>query len=484
MVSVKMIQRCLGLVSILILARILTPDDFGIVAIASLTVGLFQILSFSGSIQYIIQKVNVDDADLNCAWTIDIILKGILWIVLIFSVPFIEDFLGQGLIAPALWVLSVTLVIEACQNPGLILYRKHLEYKKLFYIGLAERLASFFVIVMLAFVTKSYWAMIVGQVTQSLVGLIGSFIIHSYRPKFSLLRFKEQWAFSKWMLLKGCLGYARSYIDNIFVSKLFGKSDIGRYHLSKDISLMPYTEIIIPMTEPLLASFAKVKQNSQSLAYQIRLSLLIVVLITTPICVFMWCFPESIVDVLLGSNWSSTYSLFSYFSILLFTACAGMVFTHCLVVLGKVKSIFLYDLFSLIFIAVGLLALMPNTLEWFAINRSLLQILTWLVLVFIAAYYTKFSVTLATVLCLPAFFSAYIAAQSTKLIVTYEALFPLLALIYNTVVFFTVYGICLMAFYFLYYKRFEEARKVKELVQISFNAVASKIFKNKKTSEA
>ena len=484
MFAMRIIQQSLGLVSILILARILTPDDFGIVAISMLTIGLFTILSYSGSEQYIIQKINVNDDDLNCAWTIDIILKVIVFIVLVLSAPFIEDFLEKGAVAQVIWALSIILVLEACQNPGLILYRKHLDYKKIFYLGLIQRLLSVSVVVTLALLTRSYWAMIVGHIVQALVGLIGSFILHSYRPRFSLLRFKEQWHFSKWILLKGCLGYSRSYIDNFFVSKLFGKSDIGRYQLSKDISMMPYNDLIVPMTEPLLASFAKVKQNSQSLAYQIRLSLLIVILITTPVCVFMWYFPESIVDVLLGSNWSSTYSLFSYFSILLFTACAGMVFNHCLVVLGKVKSIFLYDLFSLIFIAVGLLALMPNTLEWFAINRSLLQILTWLVLVFIAAYYTKFSVTLATVLCLPAFFSAYIAAQSTKLIVTYEALFPLLALIYNTVVFFTVYGICLMAFYFLYYKRFEEARKVKELVQISFNAVASKIFKNKKTSEA
>ena len=484
MVSVKIIQRCLGLISILVLARILTPDDFGIVAIAMLTLGLFRILSFSGSIQYIIQKVNVDDTDLNCAWTIDIILKGILWIVLIFSVPVIEDFLDQGLISPALWVLSVTLVIEACQNPGLILYRKDLEYKKLFYLGLFQQILSVLAVITLALSTKSYWAIIVGHIVQAVVGLIGSFILHPYRPRLSLLRFKEQWVFSKWMLLKGCLGYTRAYVDNIFVSKLFGKSDIGHYHVSKDISMMPYMEIITPMTEPLLASFANVKQNPHRLAYQIRLSLLIVILIITPICVFMRFFPEPIVDVLLGSQWSSTYSLFSYFSILLFTACAGMVFSHCLVVLGRVKIIFFYDLFSLICIVTGMLVLMPKTIELFALYRGLLEILTGTVLVILAAYYAKFSVILTIFLCLPAFFSAYIAAQCTKFLSISQILLPLLELVYDVAVFFTVYGICLLACYFLYYKRFEEAQKIRELVQISFNVVANKIFNNKKTSEA
>ena len=127
---------------------------------------------------------------------------------------------------------------------------------------------------------------------------------------------------------------------------------------------------------------------------------------------------------------------------------------------------------------------MPKSLESFALNRGLLQILTWLVLVVFTAYYTKFSVTLTIFLCLPAFFSAYIAAQYTKFLSISEISLPLIELLYTVAVFFTVYGMCLLAFYFLYYKRFEEAQKIRELVQMSFNAITKKIFKSKKISSA
>ena len=99
---IRLIQRSIGLISTLILARVLTPNDFGIVAISVLVVHFCDALSATGSQQYIVQKTDVDSDDVNSAWTIDIIMKLALWIILVLAVPLISSFYDRPEIENAL----------------------------------------------------------------------------------------------------------------------------------------------------------------------------------------------------------------------------------------------------------------------------------------------------------------------------------------------------------------------------------------------
>ncbi len=88
----KFISRIIGLFSTLILARILTPSDFAMIAIIAIVLHLFDVLSHTGSEQYIVQKSVVIDADLNTAWTLDILLKTSMLFVLLLMAPFVANF--------------------------------------------------------------------------------------------------------------------------------------------------------------------------------------------------------------------------------------------------------------------------------------------------------------------------------------------------------------------------------------------------------
>ena len=88
----KFISRIIGLFSTLILARILTPSDFAMIAIIAIVLHLFDVLSHTGSEQYIVQKSVVIDADLNTAWTLDILLKTSMFFVLLLMAPFVANF--------------------------------------------------------------------------------------------------------------------------------------------------------------------------------------------------------------------------------------------------------------------------------------------------------------------------------------------------------------------------------------------------------
>lgn len=367
---IRLIQRSIGLISTLILARVLTPNDFGIVAISVLIVHFCDALSATGSQQYIVQKVDVDSEDVNSAWTIDIIMKSILWMILIFTVPYISAWYGRPEIENALYVSSFVLLIGAFKSPGLMLLRRALSYKPIFRISILQKLLSFSVVMVFVYFDPSYWALIVGDLVSTLTLTIGSYFIHTFKPKISLSKIKEQWAFSQWVLLKGGIGFVRAESDTILVSKYFSSEALGVYHMARHLSIMPSTEIIGPAIEPLIASFARVKKEPKKLAYQFTLSLLVIVLLITPACAFIWSFPEPIIDFFLGDQWGVAYPILSALSIFLFTTVISQLLNQFCIALGKVKSIFIYDILSLLIIVSVLLTFMTDSLYQFSLLRG------------------------------------------------------------------------------------------------------------------
>jgi O-antigen/teichoic acid export membrane protein len=223
----KFLSRIIGLISTLILARILTPTDFAMIAIIAIVLHLFDILSHTGSEQYIVQKSEVLAGDLNTAWTLDVLLKSSMCLLLIVLAPFIADFFEQPQLSFAIQIASVTLIINALKNPGLLLLKRDLDYKKVFYLSLAQRIASFMTIVFVALKWQSYWAFIIGDIIGALVFTLGAYKIQSFRPAFGLMHVGEQWLFSKWLLGKSIVGYLRSQIDTVLVAKFFNPTQLG-----------------------------------------------------------------------------------------------------------------------------------------------------------------------------------------------------------------------------------------------------------------
>jgi len=192
LLSSRMIQRGLGLISTLVFARLLTPKDFGIIAILAITIALFEILSDTGSILYITQKQEVSDSDLNTAWSIDILLKSMLWLLLIGATPYIAAFYNNAALIDAFYAISFVLIIRSCLNPGIILYHRALEYKKLFWLALVEKFAFFSVAMTIVITTRSYWAIICGDLAAAITMLVGSYIVHPYRPRLNMSKFLNQ----------------------------------------------------------------------------------------------------------------------------------------------------------------------------------------------------------------------------------------------------------------------------------------------------
>jgi O-antigen/teichoic acid export membrane protein len=382
--SGKVIQRSFGLISTLILARVLVPEDFGLVAIANLVIGFVSMSMESGSGQYLIQKNAVQDSDIDTSWTINIILKLVIFVLLLIATPFVAEYYSDDRLELVIPILAFMLIAQMFVNPYMAILRRNQEYTIPFKIEIITKFSSVTFTITTALIFQTYWALIIGHLVSNAVGAVCSYLFLSYRPKLSLANAKQQWGFSKWMLGKGMLGYTRAQLDTIMVSSFYSPSILGGFHITKYISSMPGSEAISPALEPLLATFSRSINDKEAIKHQVSLVLIIVFAFVVPMSCFLFVFSEPVVLLLLGDKWIDFVPVFGILAFLTIPAGIGKVASQVITSSGKVKFLFLYDIYSLIFMGAALFYFSNGSLDTFSTVRVLAEFLTITVLLVVA----------------------------------------------------------------------------------------------------
>lgn len=468
LIAVRTFQRSIGLISLLILARLLTPSDFAVVALTSLTVHFFNMLSNAGSEQYILQKQVIQSSDLDTAWTLDVLLKSILWLALVLLAPTISTFFNRPELLHTLYASSILLMINALRNPGILLFKRDLNYAKLFRLNITQKTLSFLLVIIIAFYTRSYWALVAGELAAGLIYTIGSYVIQSHRPYLTLQGAKQQWLFSKWLLFKGILGYCRSQIDTFIVSKFFSAPQLGGYYMMRDLAMFPANNILAPAIEPLLAAFKRLRSNKHNMAFQLRFCLFLVGIITIPLCFFIWHFPASIVETVLGQQWQHAAPVLSVMSLLLIYYSFMLTIEQALISLQQVKALFYYDLVSLVVIGLFLVsaATAEANLSDIALYRGILGIVAALALLIFLENVIKVNILrLACLLILPCTVSI-ITTQISLQLEPQSITMPLAKLVVSSATFFTAY-LLLTGIYLYIFKHTEEIKQCLKLLKIN-----------------
>ena len=463
MISAKLIERGIGFISLLILARILTPEDFGIVAISSLVIYFFEALTMLGGEQYIIQKTKVTDADLDTIWTFELILKSMFWLALVIATPFIANYYENPNLELVLYASSSILILGALKNPGFSLHMKELRYIPIFKIDLTKKLISFSFVVPIAIYYETYWALIIGSVVSMVVFTLGTYALHSYRPRLSLSQLQNQWKFSQWILYKGCIGYIRAQMDTAIVSTIFPVGKLGKYYLVRDISVMPSIDIIMPAISPLLSAYSKAKADKFEIARKFDISFVILNLAIIPLCVFIYFFPEPIIDFLLGSKWDSTYELLQIFTLLLYSIAILQILNQFCIAIGKVKQLFLFDLTSTIIVGFSLYTLTVGNLSEFAGLRGALGIGMVLILFAYLAVQSEVSFLKNLTCLIPIYIVAFLTGYITTFLLPLNEILGIPMVILVTLEFFGIY-LCLMALAYLsvlkYFQSFNQVKLI------------------------
>ncbi len=302
MVLVKFVERGLGLISTLILARLLSPGDFGTVAMAMSFIAMAELLAAFGFDVAIIQNPSATRDHYNSAWTSNLLLGlSITLLMAALALP-IADFYRKPELTWVVLALALGPLLTGLENIGVVAFRKELDFRREFRFQIARKLAGFAIVVPLAFMLRSYWALVVGILFSKGAGTIISYLMHPFRPRPSLSHFRQLFVFSRWLLVNNLVSFFKERSSDFFLGRMAGAMPLGTYNVAYELSNLPTTEISAPINRALLPGFARMDKPEQiAAAYANAVGLL--ALLALPAAACMYAVAPYLVATLLGQKW-------------------------------------------------------------------------------------------------------------------------------------------------------------------------------------
>lgn len=303
MVLFKLLERSLGLISTLILVRLLSPADFGIVAMATSFIFMAEMLAAFGFDIALIQKQDATEAHYHTAWTCNVTLGAAIAAIMLGAASSIAQFYKQPDVFWVVCALSLGPLISGLENIGVVAFRKDMQFRREFMFQLSRKVIGFMVVVPLAYFTHSYWALVAGILTAKLAGTVISYLSHPFRPRFSLVHVRALLRFSKWLLLNNAAAFFKERSSDFVIGRLEGATSLGVYNVSYEFANMPTTELSAPINRALLPGFARMIGDPQAMHAAYRNSIGMLALLAVPASAGIYAVAPLFVPVLLGPKW-------------------------------------------------------------------------------------------------------------------------------------------------------------------------------------
>lgn len=324
MIAMRWSIRAIGVLSTAILARLLAPEDFGLVAMGTMVIGLIHTFSELGTARLLIRMEKPDRSHYDTAWTIILLQSVLIAALLVVSAPLAARYFDEPRVVPVIRWLAVSSVISGLGNIGIINLRKDLEFQRDFLYGLCCKISLVASTIPLALYLRSYWALVAGAITSEAASVILTYLFHDYRPRPSFSRWREFVRFSMWITPSNIVSFFIQRLDAFIIGAVTTASQLGLYHFASEVSKMATNEIIVPMGRALYPSYAKLVHDRKKLAGAFLNVVRTVAIVCCAVGPGLAVVSDDFVHVLLGDQWVFSIPLVRFLAIT--GALASIVF--------------------------------------------------------------------------------------------------------------------------------------------------------------
>lgn len=365
LVGSRFLGRFIDFFTLLIMARILTPADFGLTALAMSCVVIVDMVLEIPVTQALVRLPHVDKAHLDTGFTLGA-LRGLAIAVLLLASawPF-SAINGDTRLVPLVLVLALAPIARGLASPGLILFIRELGFLRNFLLETGGKLAAFGLALATLLLGGGYWALVVNFVAAPVFGSALSYLLAPYRPALSLSRVRDFAGFIGWFTCAQLIAAMTWQFDRILLGLGGGKEALGRYAVAADLSVMPTQSLIGPALQAIMAAFARIKAEEERLRRAFLKAARFSMLASVPCCLGIALTADLIVEVVLGPKWQGAEILLSLLSLSVMVAPYFQTLYSLSLALGRPELIFRLNLYDL---AIRSTAVVIGFLHWGAVG--------------------------------------------------------------------------------------------------------------------
>lgn len=298
-------SKVLGIIKMIILARLLSPLDFGIIGLAILSINLLNVFSETGIESALIQKDKIGRVELDTAWTLAIVRGLLLSTLLFLNAGWIASYFDNMTLKPVLRAMSATFLLAGFTNIGIVYFQKELNFKKKVILDSAADIAGAVSAVILAFYIRNVWALVAGTIIWVTVKCLASYWLHPYRPKFS-------W---DWPVAKSLLNFGKHIFwvsvvtfivtsgDDALVGKLMGVTVLGFYTMAYNIANIPVSSLAAIIGRISFPAYSLLQKDPERLKEAFRKIFETVLIMILPLTVLTILLARDFTSIFLGDKW-------------------------------------------------------------------------------------------------------------------------------------------------------------------------------------
>jgi PST family polysaccharide transporter len=304
-------------ISILILSRILTPVDFGIIAMVSPIVAFAKLLQDLGISATIVQRDKVSAGQISALFWSSAILSIILATTLATCAPFIAEFYREPRVESIVVAFSSIVFLSGLQSQQTALLNRQMRYRELALIDIATATANCVVSVIAAWVWSSYWALFWGPFSAALISLIMKWVMNDWRPTLPSFdgEFRAIARFGSGVSGYNILNYFARNVDNILIARVHGSYELGLYDRAYKLLLFPLSQVTLPLARVMVPLLSRLQSDPAKYRRAYIEAITAVMWCTQPAIVVAIIFSDAVFQLLIGPQWRNGASIFQWLGI-------------------------------------------------------------------------------------------------------------------------------------------------------------------------
>lgn len=372
----------------IILARLLSPSDYGAIAILLVFITIADIFVNAGFASALIQKKDADDLDFSSVFYFSFLFSIFVYLVVFLSAPFVVNFYNMPILQPTLQVLALRIPIAAINSVQQAYVSRNMQFKKFFYSTLSGTAASAVVGIFMAYNGYGIWSLVGQYLSNAVINTIVLFSVINWRPQlvFSLQRLKSLFSYGWKLLLSGLLDTGYQSLNSLLIGKFYTSADLAFFDTGKKFPMVIVTNINLSISSVLFPALASEQDEIERVKAHTRKAIQISSYIMWPMMLGMAACADSIVSLVLTDKW---LPVVPYLQIACITYGLWPIHTANLQAINAMGRSDIFLKLEIIKKAIGITALLIS-IQYGVLAVAITYLITGIMATFINSYPNKF----------------------------------------------------------------------------------------------
>lgn len=295
--------RLVDFLLLILLARLLVPADFGLVALAMTAITIIDIVLELPVTQALTRLPKVERGQLDTAFTIGV-LRGLLIVAVIVGVSWpLASLYNDPRLTDLLLILAIGPVARGLYNPAMVHFARGIDFRPAVVAEIAGKLYAACLAISVATAGYGYWALVAGSIASPAITTVISYGLAPFLPRLSLRRLSDFAGFVGWLSAAQVIAAVNWQFDRIVLGRVLDRGTFGQFTMASDLAVLPTQSLVGPAMQPVMAAMARLVNDPGRLRAAFLKAALYTMLVAVPVCAGIALTGDLAVRILFGTNW-------------------------------------------------------------------------------------------------------------------------------------------------------------------------------------